>query len=249
MLLLMEDRMSFAVRAMRNFLVMAMAGAVVCACDDRPPIPPELLDSTEEPQTPPPTPRPTTQQLTDGPYSRIKLDILPLTLDVPTGWKIERLGSLVLLEGYTPVDQARVQLAVRDRLPQSQVDALHSGAQKEAAADKGAQMSVELRELPGMKILERRSVGRTIAIPVTDAQGVQKLDDRGNPISHSTTPMRWRLNFFVPAGKDFDQFELNFIDLSVDQYTAERSFLERIVYSVMLDAPAPPPATAPAGPR
>jgi len=228
-------------------LVLCLAYAGVVACDDRPQIPPELLDPNQESQTPAAPPRPTTQQLTEGPYSRIKLDILPLTLDVPPGWKIERLGQLVLLEGYTPVDQARIQLAVRDRLTQSLVDALLSGSKKEAAAaDKSAQMTVEMRELPGMKVLERRSIGRTISIPVTDAQGVQKLDAQGQPMSHSTTPMRWRLNFFVPSGKDFDQYELNFIDLSVDQYNAERSFLEKIINSAMLEGA--PPATAPASP-
>jgi len=239
--------MTLPATLVRTILLIPLVGAMLCGCDDRPQIPPELLDPNQESQTPPAPPRPTTQQLTDGPYSRIKLDILPLTLDVPTGWKIVRMGALVLLEGYTPVDQARIQLAVRDRLSQSLVDALHSAAKKEAAAaDPSAQMTVESRELPGMKVLERRSIGRPISIPVTDAQGLQKLDAQGQPISHSTTPMRWRLNFFVPAGKDFDQYEFNFIDLSVDQYKADRSFLERIVYSAMLEGA--PPATAPASP-
>lgn len=234
-------------RFFRAGVLVALGGlcATHVGCDE-PPVPPEL----QEPTTPAETtdakepPRPTTQELVSGPYTRIRLDTLPLTLSVPIGWKIEPLSNLVLLEGFTPAGQVRIQLSTRDHVQQSVVDALYSGARREAdSADKASQASVDMREHKGMTMIERRSIGRPINIPVTDHQGIPKLDDRGQPIALSTTPMRWRINLFAPSIDGFDQYELNFIDLSVDQYNADREFLEKIIYSVELIGQVP--ATAP----
>jgi hypothetical protein len=225
-------------------------------CDDRSKVPAEIEEKVQRQQEAQneqaAPPRPTTQELVSGPYQRIRLETVPLTLDVPQSWKIEHLGTIALLQGPTPFDSARIQFARRDPVNQSTLDVLYNVAKKDqAAADPQAQMSVDLREAHGMKVMERRSIGRKVTIPITDASGIQKLDEHGKPMEQITTPMKWRMNLFVPVAGSTDQFvqyELNFIDLNVDQYQADKSFLEKILYSVEPEgagAAATAPATAP----
>ena len=77
---------------------------VVIGCEERPEVPPEILQKTAEP-TPSGVPRPTTQELVSGARSRTLLSPLPLTMELPPSWGRESLNDVPtppnLLQGYT----------------------------------------------------------------------------------------------------------------------------------------------------
>jgi hypothetical protein len=252
---------SFRASGIFLWVIASALAASLPGCDDRSKVPAEIEErvkrqqqEVQNEQASPP--RPTTQELVSGSYQRIRLETVPLTMSVPQSWKIEHLGNIALLQGPTPFGSARIQFARRDPVNQPTLDVLYNSAKKDqAAADPQAQMSVELRDEHGMKVMERRSVGRKVSIPITDATGIQKLDQHAQPMEQVVTPMKWRLNLFIlmPGLTDqFAQYELNFIDLNLDQYQADKAFLEKILYCVEADAgaaavtaPAPAPATEP----
>jgi hypothetical protein len=144
-----------------NLLSIAFVGVSLIGCDDSNTLPPEIQEQLRQqeqqqtPKDPSAKPRPATQELVnEANYKRISLQPLPLTLNVPPGWKPEPFGPRTLLEGYSPTDLVRIQLAQRPHLTDLQYEALLSGTQKEQAnANAGARMTVDMRDHRGMKIL------------------------------------------------------------------------------------------------
>jgi hypothetical protein len=96
---------------------------------------------------------------------------------------------------------------------------------------------VDLRAIGAAKVLERQRVGRT-PLPSPDDEPGVKL----------SPPFSWTITVFVPRGKDYETYELNFIGLTADQYEADKALLRAIVDSIAVNdgAPAGGAATAPA---
>src|SRR5437867_4240550 len=83
----------------------------VSACDDRSRSPPDVAAEANKPQHPPQKVRPTTQQLVQGPRNRTPLGFVPVSLELPTSWKVEtygEAGQTVFLEGPAPHDDIKI---------------------------------------------------------------------------------------------------------------------------------------------
>lgn len=221
--------------------VMVLPAAILLAagCEERPEVPPELLNKPAEPRAGG-VPRPTTQELVGGPRSRTVLSPLPLTMDLPPSWGRESLNDIPtpanLLQGYTPNGEVQIQLGTRPMMTQAKLDALLVGAKKEMETD--PQLKVELRTLGNMKILERQSVGKPRPLTV--------YDSNMQPHTSTESIFNWSILALLPREEGYQAYELIFIGLTKSQYDKDREFLEGILRT--LEAGDGAATTAPTGP-
>jgi hypothetical protein len=230
-------------------ICLALAGVLV-GCDRAPAPPPEAKTPSPPPVTlPGDEPRPTTQALLLGPRKKLLLPNMPLALRVPESWKTEPAGPLIVLTGPTPADQVTIQLAVRDPLPADRLTAYIERLKKEG--DQPAKPP-ELRQVGKMQVLERLSVSKPITIARKDARNEPVVDDKGNPVTDTFTPMTWRVSVFVPESQAvFSRYELNCINFIQEQYAADHGLIEEVFNSLVYDeagtatqAPAADPSAA-----
>lgn len=215
-------------------------GILLLGCERQPDQPPQHVQNPIQTEQP----RPTTQQLLSGPYVRLRLPGMPLSLQVPPEWKISFMNTLALLEGPTPFDRAAIQLSHRDPLREDQIELLVAGVRKKHQDRPSPINDFKFKKLSGMNVLEELSSSEPIITPKVDAWGQNMLDPNGNPITTTITPVHWKLTVFVPGDKAFNQYELNFIDLTTDQYAVDKEFLRKIVDSLEYER-AQPSADAP----
>jgi hypothetical protein len=161
-------------------------------------------------------------------------------MQVPPEWRIAREGGglIVMLQGPTPHSEASIQLKERDAIPTSEFENLMAGIRREQASGSG-EGSVSIRSQGPVQFVERQSFMRPMNLPVTDPTGVQLVDEKGEPRMQRTTPMRWRVNVFVPRAETYDYFELNFINLSKEQYEIDRQFLQHMLATLQYVGPLP----------
>jgi hypothetical protein len=209
---------------------MMMWGTFLIGCDRHPAPPPPPPAAAA--QTPPQPTRPTTQELTSGPYKKLTLPGMPLAVQAPQSWKIAIEGSLTFLEGPTPSDNAMIQLAQRESLRPEQVESLLEGVKREQAQHPETVKRADLRQVGDMKIIEQLSISAPVSTPKVDAKGDAVLDEHGNIITTANSSAHWRLTVLVPYEKMFSDYELNFIDLTGEQYALDKDFLERILSSI-----------------
>ena len=214
-------------------MVIASMVMVGLACEDHSPPPIVEQQAREQEVVTQQSPAPTTQELLTGPYRRIQLADWPLSIEAPQSWKIETdMGGFIFLQGHAPHGPVQIQLAKRPSLSPDKLDQLVKAARADAAADPRRARSVELREATGFQLLERKGAEPTVTVP--------QVDDQGNPIEIEHTPYSWTLNVLIPRGDELENHELNFYDLTRDQYEADRAFLEKIIDSIRPDAAAAP---------
>src|SRR5262249_11729980 len=137
-----------------------LSAVIVMGCDERKPS--ASMRPLDEPATKPS--RPTTQELIEGPRTRIPLRAMPFSMEVPRGWQIKSVGGVQILEGPTPAGVAQIQLAKHGSPIPQHAERLIEGAKKEAAASPGPLTLADVREIGSFKMLETRSVGNTTQI-------------------------------------------------------------------------------------
>lgn len=206
-------------------LVLAVTMLAASACEERVEAPPELL---KNPSPPEPTSHPTTQALLEGPRTPIALATLPLTARVPIGWAVKNVEgtSVVLLEGPTPAGDAAIQLNERAATDAAKLDILVNGAKRELAQHPESIKMVDLRQIPGAKVLERQRIGK-VTNPTLSEPGVKE-----------SPPFTWTISIFVPRGEKYETYELIFIGLTVDQYETDKPLLRGIIDSITVNGAA-----------
>jgi hypothetical protein len=223
---------------MRQRILAAMAAVVMmgsAGCKRQPP--PLAVEDSPPPAAKAPS-GPTTQALLSGPRQRIVLDTLPLTAAVPQGWTISHPPgtNFAFLEGPLPGGgQVHIQLTRKpplwadDKSPMTmdeRLDLMKQAAQKEQQAHPQTIKYADLRSVGQAKIFEKQSL--------FEPAGGAAVDEKGRPVA-VPTQYRWTITLFVPQGKTYQSFELNFLDLSQSQYEANRTFLRGIVDSLQME--------------
>lgn len=218
----------------------------IAGCEDAPQLPIVVQPPTPQDVA---APRPTTQQLLEGPRQTLALGELPLTVRAPAAWAVKPMEgdhSHILLQGPTPSGDAFVQLNVRPNTPAAKFDVIVSGAKKELQQFPQSIKLVDVRTIDGAKVLERQRVGQ-VPRPLPDDP----------PDLKPSAPFNWTITVFAPRGPDYETYELNFVGLTADQYEMDKALLRGIIESIALttapaDSPAPTthstPATAPTRP-
>ena len=206
---------------------LAMILAFIGGCDDRPIIPTTPPPPAATQETPAAS-RPTTQELQTAPRKRLTLASFPLTLEVPPGWKIESSGSGVWLEGDAPHGDVRILLAPQGAtLKLESMNAMDRDARSKAASQPATLEVIPLKAInpPGnVQKMEKREIIRHLPIMREDNK-VEYVDR-----------VEWSVYVFVPQGNGFGVDVLNFSGLSLEQYQADREFLEHIIRSMRYEA-------------
>jgi hypothetical protein len=215
-----------------------MVAMVIIGCDRGPAAPPP----TAKPPTASTAPavaeaRPTTQQLLSGPYQTITLPGMPLVVSAPQGWKLDLSSApLTFLAGPTPSsDKVLIQLAQHDTVKVDQIEIIANFSKK---PQNDEIQRAELRDVGKMKVVERLAFGKPETTPKVDAKGQPVLDDKGQIITVTSTPVHWQIIAFVPYQGLFSRYDLNVIDLTTDQYAKDKDVLEKIVNSLRYEGDA-----------
>ena len=218
-------------RRMLRFVGCVGWGIFLIGCERRPH--PQAAATPEAASTSQPEPaRPTTQELMNGPMKKLILPGMQLSLQVPSSWKIQLEGSLTFLQGPTPTDGAMIELAQRESMRPDQLDVLLTGIKREQEQHPETIKQAEMHDFGNMKVIEQFSVTPTTTNPKIDAKGEGVVDAQGNLVTVTITPVHWKLTVLVPFEKVFTRYELNFIDLTDEQYTTDKEFLKKIVSSL-----------------
>jgi hypothetical protein len=208
-----------------------MAALALAGCDNAPPVPKNLPATDDRPATAPATSRPTTQELLTGPTKKLNLNAIPFSVTVPQSWEVKTTPEgLTFLEGPSPAGDVQIQLAKRhNQLSKEDVEALIRAAKRDADAHPEAHRTATVREMASFRILDRQSTGTPVSVQTTDPEG--------KPTVTQITPYQWTILLLLPRGTNFEAYELSFYDLTLEQFTKDKQFLQKIVDSV-IDEPA-----------
>jgi hypothetical protein len=221
-------------------VVVTGALGLATACDEKPSIPQAVIDEATTQVNDKTLTRPTTQELLSGERTSLLLTPLPLSMRVPTSWKIEPVKgrSVSLLNGPTPTSDVSIQFSIRPSLTSEAFDHLIAGARKEMQQNPDTVKKLDVRPLggSGAKLMERQTVGPPRPYTVYDAQN----------LPHTTTQssFTWTLTAFVPYENAYQVYELSFIGLTKEQYDKDKDFLEGIVNTLAYGTGAAGPAGA-----
>jgi hypothetical protein len=210
-------------------LAVAMIGIALIGCDDRKNLVPLEQPAQNAASATQPGAAPTTQELVGGPYERVALKAIPFSVSVPRGWELKSQGGMVL-QGPTPSGFAQLQIARHLAPIEKHAETLIAATKREAASNPGPYTLAEVRDINGMRALEARSAGQTQQRPAIDA--------KGKTIAPTTTPLQWKTSVFMPEGRDTVVCEIQFIDLSREQYDLDKDVLTKIMSSLEYDAKA-----------
>ncbi len=177
---------------------------------------------------------PTTQS--PAAFAPIRLSYFPLTVEAPRNWQIKSFvnGDVVFLQGPAPSgEEVQIQLSHRGRVTAEQLILRQNATTREAAEHSESVKLAEVRTSGPLTIFDQQSLGKEI---------VSLTDSRGNALP-DTVNYRWTIHVFAPRESDFDDFELNFVGLTADQFKKDSQFLKRVMSSIKTvdEAPAPPP--------
>lgn len=172
--------------------------------------------------------RPTTQEIVNGPRTDLSLETIPFRLTVPQSWKLDITGASTVIRGPTPSSSVEITVAFR-----SVVNPDHKQLLIDAFKAKGATQgyrSVNVRHTDDMDVLNLQQPGPKSNSPL--------LDDKGNKLRDTSTPLAWNILVFVPdrqLANEFDQYEFSFVGLDDEIYQADKDLLESIMSSLKYD--------------
>lgn len=220
---------------MRRWMGVMFCVAALCGCDQSPAPPPQVIDQAKQQDASAQSIRPTTQELLTGQYVKLNLPAMPLSLRAPASWKFETVQTLTHLEGPVPSSEhgAVIQIgSPRQPLPADRFDAVVDRLKKETEAEGGSLNRVDMRKVGDLLILERMSTGQPIVVPKVDYRGNAIVDERGNTVNITSTPIRWNLSVFIAEGAMYNRYELSVVGLAVEDYATDKELLEKILYSL-----------------
>jgi hypothetical protein len=168
---------------------------------------------------------PTTQDLLSGARTTTALGPLPMTMSVPSSWRVAVVSGATNLQGWTPSgNEVAIQLSSRPTVKKEALDYAIRSAKKEQTDNPASVLKVEVRPFGsgGMQIMERQGVGEPRDYPIMDKTGKTQIT--------TEQPFKWTISVFAPHGGDaYQVYELNFIGLTKSQYDKDKDFLQDIL--------------------
>ena len=187
---------------------------------------------SQAPATQPVPAVPATQPTTAPAYQTLDLIYVPVTVRVPANWEVKPEDNGQCLEGPLPnpvsIPDGMILLSHRGLLSKDDLKFFLMGEQATAAREPERILLIGPRALDKATVLEIRMAPRD-----------QTLASASQP---TTMPganphlFHWTIWVIVPAaGNSYRRFSMDFDDLDVDTYRANRAFLESIVASIAFD--------------
>jgi hypothetical protein len=187
-------------------------------------------------------PRPTTQELLNGPTKTLRLAEFPLSLDVPQSWELKTSDTGVLMV-VGPASSADVEIHLSNPgLRVGQLDVQLARMKSEADAKPHPLNKVEMRDLGnGVKVLEQRMISTAFVdgkLPPEREEDIVIGDPSKGPTVTTRAVvnphmMQWTLTIYIPEKEEkYATRALNFMMLQVSEFKRDREFLERTVGSL-----------------
>jgi hypothetical protein len=216
-------------------LVVALATATGCDRKSNAPPPPEQKVATD---------RPTTQELTQTPFTPLSLLTagMPATIQVPKGWALtkEINPAYLRIQGYTPTDVADIAFVPLVTKTAIKKDDLVETVRRQMAADPLTASIPAVRESNGALVIE--SVDLSVlpppgALSATAPAATRPAESAISPNS----PVEWSVMLCVPNQDQFSFYQIRLVGLTRAQFTADRDFLQKIMGSLNYDPPSARP--------
>jgi len=156
----------------------------------------------------------------------MNLFYLPITVQVPESWQITSVEHIVFLEGPLPkptsVREATIELQRQGKLTADSFTAFVKDMQT------ANEQSPELVQISPLK---------TIGKMITFGQRIMPAPPATMPADQAASALpplyRWSTWVFVPSSDGgYDRYGLQFVDLDIDSYNANKDFLESIISSI-----------------
>ena len=198
-------------------------------CDDKKDIPPAASNPPPS-SRPAPTAtgpaRPTTQELVAGKRKTLNLSAYRLTIEVPESWHLDSIGSTSYIVGDTPNGDVRIHLAPGGA--QMKADPIKAMEKKAIAEAKAHPDTLDVEPLLNIgsnaRKMERREIRRNVQI----------VDENGKTVNADRVD--WSVMVFLPDGEQFTLELIDFSSMPLQQYQADKAFLEGIIRSLHYDA-------------
>ena len=178
---------------------------------------------------------PTTQELLSGPRSTVALGPLPMSMNVPTSWRVAVVSGATNLQGWAPSGtEITIQLSSRTTMKKEALDYAVRSAKKEQADNPHSVLKFDVRPFgpDGAQIMERQGVGEPRDYPIMDINGKTQITRE--------QPFKWTISVLAPhsSGDAYQVYELNFIGLTKSQYDKDKDFLQGLLDSLSLGGTA-----------
>jgi hypothetical protein len=214
----------------RAVLANLLLPVALLGCDDKkdlPPNPANVPPATQPAPTATATApaRPTTQELVSGKRKVLNLSAYRLTIEVPESWHLDSIGSTTYILGDAPSGEVRIHLAPGAQIKADPIKAMEKKALAEGKAHAETLEVEPLLNIGGnARKMERREIRRNVPIEGEDGK------------THNSDRVDWSVMVFLPDGEQFTLELLDFSSMPLQQYQADKAFLEGIIRSLHYDA-------------
>lgn len=213
---------AFIVRCCSTIFVAALVGCAV-GCNNRPAPPTTQAETKSDSRG---KAAPTTQDLAASPRAPLSLGVMPLSVNVPAGWKVQSPndGQSMFLQGPAPNGDIAIALSRRPEADKKLMDVIIATGEKSHHDDPATFLLAEKRDRGEFTLFQTQKIYRPRGTAPPDASGH----------ANALPPLLdWTVSVFVPsAGGRYRDYELNFVGLTLQQYQQDKDFLNSIVNSI-----------------
>jgi hypothetical protein len=199
---------------MRRLVLQGLSALMVIliGCDKRP-----QPDASNASDTSAATADPPAQQVAAGPQIDVPLNVMPLTLTLPAGWKLDPPMHPSFLEGSLPGGDAEISLSLMDSMIDRNRQFFITGAIDQSQKHPDRIHVRQLTTKTGLGMLER----------------ITYLISPGDPpITPTTLPsqqLSWNIIVFVPYQDKFIPCSFDLLGLTQAQYAADEQVIRSMI--------------------
>jgi len=210
------------VRSRFILFVSALVGCVA-GCNNKPAAPPPQEQAQTQDKN---KSGPTTQEIAQAPRSLLSLGVIPLSVKVPAGWKVQSPddGQSMFLQGPAPHGDIAIALSRRPEADKKLMDTIIATGEKSHHDDPTTFLRADKQKSPELTLFQTQKIYRPRGSGPPDASG------HANPLPPL---LDWTVSVFVPSGGGkYRDYELNFVGLTLQQYDQDKEFLNSVVNSI-----------------
>jgi hypothetical protein len=200
---------------MRRVVLQALSALMLMlvACDKRP-----QSDASNTSATATTAQDPVAVQSSDAPQINVPLKIMPLTLTLPAGWKLDPPMNPSFLEGSMPSGDVEISLTLMDSMLDRNRQLFITGALDQSQKHPDRIRVRELTTKTGLAMLER--------ITYLTSPGTAMI---GSATTLPSQQLSWNLIIFVPYQQKFIPCSFDLLGMTQQQYDQDQSVIRAMI--------------------
>jgi hypothetical protein len=217
----------------RGLFVLGWGIAVISGCDRSPAPPPQTADAMPAPAT-----RPTADELMSAERTQLDINSAPLSIKLPTSWKIVMVDGVSVLEGPTPSGETTITIATLPGMSSHRIDLLVEGAEADAQKRPDRVQVHDLHQVNGLRAFDKIAYTGPSTQPSTQPAGTSAPPSDTltsvplEPDSVVSGPMvSWSRLVFVPFQDAYLPCSFSIASMTPGEYSQDQAFLQSLLDS------------------